>query len=40
MNQERKELLNLARMPARLNVVEVAALLGFRPHDIPILVAR
>lgn len=40
MNQERKDLLNLARLPARLNVVEVAALLGFRPHDIPILVAR
>jgi hypothetical protein len=40
MNNERKELLNLARLPARLNSVETAAYLGFKPHDIPILVAQ
>ena len=40
MNNERKELLSLARLPARLNMVETAVYLGFKPHDIPILVAR
>jgi hypothetical protein len=40
MNNERKELLSLTRLPARLNIVETAAYLGFKPHDIPILVAR
>ena len=40
MNNELKELLNLARLPARLNMVQTAAYLGFKPHDIPILVAR
>ena len=32
------ELLNLRRLPARLQTEEVAACLGFKPHDIPILV--
>jgi hypothetical protein len=32
------ELLNLRRLPARLQTEEVAAFLGFKPHDIPILV--
>jgi hypothetical protein len=40
MNNERKELLSLARLPARLNMVETSVYLGFKPHDIPILVAR
>lgn len=40
MNNERKELLNSLRLPARLNTVETAVYLGFKPHDIPILVAR
>ena len=40
MHDELKELLNLARLPARLNVAQTAAYLGFKPHDIPILVAR
>jgi hypothetical protein len=40
MNNELKELLNLARLPARMNIVQVAACLGFKPHDIPILVAH
>ena len=40
MNTERKELLSLARLPARLNTLETAVYLGFKPHDIPILVAR
>ena len=34
----RAELLNLRRLPARLNAEETAAILGFRPHDIPALV--
>ena len=40
MNNERKELLSLARLPARLNTLETAVYLGFKPHDLPILVAR
>jgi hypothetical protein len=32
------ELLNLRRLPARLLSEEAAAILGFKPHDIPILV--
>ena len=40
MNNEQKEVLNLARLPARMNIVQVAACLGFKPHDLPILVAR
>jgi hypothetical protein len=40
MNNERKELLSLARLPARLNMVETAVYLGFKTHDIPILIAR
>jgi hypothetical protein len=40
MDNERKELLSLARLPARLNTLETAVYLGFKPHDIPILVAR
>ena len=31
-------LLSLARLPARLDFTQAAALLGFREHDIPILV--
>ena len=38
MNNERKDLLNLAMLPARLNMEEAAYLLGFKPHDIPLLV--
>ena len=40
MNNQRKELLSLARLPARLNTLETAVYLGFKAHDIPILVAR
>jgi hypothetical protein len=40
MNNERKELLSLARLPARMNTLETSVYLGFKPHDIPILVAR
>jgi hypothetical protein len=32
------ELLNLRRLPARLNTEETAVLLGFKAHDIPLLV--
>lgn len=38
MNNERKDLLNLATLPARLNMEEAANVLGFKPHDIPLLV--
>ena len=32
-------ILNLYRLPARLNADQVAAFLGFQPHDIPTLVS-
>src|SRR5262245_53533796 len=32
------EVLTLNRLPARLNVQQTAALLGFLPHEIPVLV--
>jgi hypothetical protein len=31
--------LNLPRLPARLSALEAAWLLGFKPHEIPILVS-
>ena len=36
----RKTVLNLVRLPASLTVAMTAGLLGFKPHEIPILVAR
>ena len=35
-----KELLNMTRLPGSVNVAQTAAILGFQPHDIPILAAR
>jgi hypothetical protein len=32
------ELLNLRRLPARLNAEEAAILLGFKSHDLPLLI--
>ena len=40
MNNDVKALLNLRRLPARLNTAQTAACLGFKPHDIPVLIAR
>jgi hypothetical protein len=40
LNNEHKAFLNLTRLPARLNTAQTAACLGFKPHDIPILIAR
>lgn len=40
MNAEHQRLLSLNLLPARLNAEQVAALLGFAPHDIPTLTAR
>jgi hypothetical protein len=37
MNDERKDLLNFTTLPARLNGEEAASFLGFKPHDIPVL---
>jgi len=37
MDPERREFLNLRTLPVRLLAEEVAWLLGFTPHDIPIL---
>lgn len=38
MSSQELQFLNLRNIPARLNVEEVAFLLGFSAHDIPILV--
>jgi hypothetical protein len=38
MDPERREFLSLTATPARLTTQETAWLLGFAPHDIPILV--
>jgi hypothetical protein len=40
LNDELKAFLNLLHLPGSLNAAQTAALLGFRPHDIPVLVAR
>jgi hypothetical protein len=40
LNNDLKAILNLTRLPARLNTEHTAACLGFKPHDIPVLVAR
>ena len=39
MNQERKELLTLRHLPARLGIQEAAWYLGFGENDIPVLVS-
>jgi hypothetical protein len=38
MNNERRELLNLRNLPARLEVEEAGWYLGFAPHAIPIII--
>ncbi len=40
LNNELTTLLRTQRLPARLTVAQVAAVLGFQPHDIPVLVSR
>ena len=37
---DRIQFLNLSRLPGRLNVQESAWLLGFKAHDIPVLVCH
>jgi hypothetical protein len=39
MNQERKELLTLRYLPARLGIQETAWYLGFGENDIPVLIS-
>jgi hypothetical protein len=39
MNPERKDFLNVRMPPARVVVEEAAWILGFAPHDIPVLVS-
>jgi hypothetical protein len=36
--QNKPDILSLSRLPARLNVEQTAKLLGFQPHDIPVLI--
>jgi hypothetical protein len=40
MNPEIERFLNLANLPARATTEQAAGLLGFSPHEIPILTAR
>jgi hypothetical protein len=40
MNQELERFLNLVNLPARATAEQAAGLLGFSPHEIPILTAR
>jgi hypothetical protein len=40
ISPELKTVLNLVRLPASLTAAMTAGLLGFKPHEIPILVAR
>ena len=40
MNQEMERFLNLVNLPARATAEQAAGLLGFAPHEIPILTAR
>jgi hypothetical protein len=40
MQQDREHFLNLKNPPARMTAEEAAWLLGFLPHDIPILVVE
>lgn len=40
LNDELIKFLQCRRLPARLMVPQVAALLGFQRHDIPVLVGR
>jgi hypothetical protein len=39
LNQERKDFLSVRTPPARVVAEEAAWLLGFAPHDIPVLVS-
>lgn len=40
MNQEMERFLNLVNLPARLTAEQAAGLLGFSPHEIPVLMAK
>jgi hypothetical protein len=39
VNSERKEFLGVIHLPARVGMEETAWILGFAPHDIPVLVS-
>ena len=39
MNQDRKDFLNLANLPARLSLADAAWILGFSEHDISLLIS-
>ena len=40
LNNEISTLLRTPRLPSRLNINQVAAILGFQAHDIPVLVSK
>ena len=40
LHNELVALLNVRRLPARLNLGQTAAVLGFSPHDLPVLTSK
>ena len=38
LRKQAKELLNLRRLPAMLNIQQTAVLLGLAEHDVPVLI--
>ncbi len=40
MSSEQQRILCLRILPARLTIDETATILGFQPHDIPVLISR
>ena len=40
LNNELVALLNTRRLPGRLNLNQAAAVLGFSPHDVPVLTSK
>ena len=40
LNNELVALLNTRRLPGRLNLNQAAAVLGFSPHDLPVLTSK
>jgi hypothetical protein len=40
LSSERERFLNLRNLPAQLSASETSHLLGFAPHDIPVLVSK
>ena len=40
MKSEVKDLLNMTRLPGRLDAMQASSILGFQVHDVPVLVRK